>query len=112
MPVANFTGDPSVWKHEVFVIEPATIKHRNTTLFYVTGGCNTNKPILAYSDDFEMKIVDLLAFESGLVTIIMYQVPNCRMVFADDPNHSHKVEDSLLAWSFKRMIEHPEHDPR
>ena len=46
--VKDSPGDSSVWKHEVFVIEPATVKHRNATIFYIASlqhDCLDSDPI-------------------------------------------------------------------
>ena len=40
VPIKNFHGDPSIWKHETFVIVPPVIKHRNLIMVWATGGCN------------------------------------------------------------------------
>jgi PhoPQ-activated pathogenicity-related protein len=47
-----------------------------------------------------------------MVGVIAFQIPNCKMVFADDPNHTPKDEDSQLAWSMKMFLEHPDNDPK
>ena len=72
--------------------------------------CNTDKPITKEDKSgggSELFLADLFAFESGLPSVVIYQIPNCRMVFADDPDQRRKHEDELLAWSFKRFYDDP-----
>ena len=81
-------------------------------MVYMAAGaeCNTDKPINKEDKTgggAELFLADLFAFESGLPSVVIYQVPNCRMIFADDPEQRHKKEDELLAWSFKRFYDDP-----
>ena len=106
--VVGGIGDHSVWKHEVIVIEPRKILSRNTTLFYLasaTAGCMNDKPITNPFQNVDTAFGDVLAQESGLITVVAFQVPNCYMVFADDPDQKHRNEDSQLAWSLGMFLE-------
>jgi PhoPQ-activated pathogenicity-related protein len=40
-----------------------------------------------------------------LITIVAFQVPNCKMKFADDPEKKHRSEDSQLAWSLHMFLD-------
>ena len=78
-------GDPSVWKHEVIVIEPRVNKHRNAVLVYATGGHNGHnalKPGEPISDD-EVNALDIAAFEAEMVTVVIKQLPNCMIIFKE-----------------------------
>ena len=80
-------GDHSVWKHEVIVIEHRKVKSRNTTLLYLasaTAGCQDDH-ITNPFQNVDTAFGDVLAHESELITIVAFQVPNCKMIFADDP---------------------------
>jgi hypothetical protein len=69
IPVENFTGDPSIWKHEVFVIEPPQVVHRNIIMVWATDGCNTYAPTT--SSDDEMNAVTAAAYEGQFVTVVI-----------------------------------------
>ena len=60
--IVGAPGDPSVWHHEVLVIEPRVNKHRNTVMLYATGGCNSRGPVS--HNDKEVIALDLAAFET------------------------------------------------
>lgn len=60
--VMGSPGDPSIWKHEVFIIEPRVNKHRNTILLYATGDCNSDPP--DDPGDMELKALEAAAFEA------------------------------------------------
>ena len=66
--------DSSIWTHEMFVIEPRTIKHRNTTLFYtasLAAGCNSDKPIIGPLN-LDIFFLDMIAYEAEMVGVIMF----------------------------------------
>ena len=46
-----------------------------------------------------------------MVTVIMQQVPNCHMIFADDPEQKHRGEDALLSYSMDMFLNSSDPDP-
>ena len=104
--VKHANGDPSIWEHEVIIIEPKNNKHRNTVMLYATGGCNgehalhPNEPV----KDSEVIALDIGAFEAQMTTVVMRQLPNCRMKFKDDPKQMERVEDELLSYSMNMYL--------
>lgn len=61
--------DPSIWQHEVFIMEPRHNKHRNQVLLYATGGCNSDHP--DDPGDAEIIALDIAAFEAQMTTVVM-----------------------------------------
>lgn len=107
------TGGSSIWTHEVFVIEPKDVVYRNVSLFYVSSafaGCNDDKPI-TNALNFDLEMADIIAHDTKALAVIAYQVPNCRMIFEDDPDKRERDEDPLVAWSLKRFLDTKGQDP-
>jgi PhoPQ-activated pathogenicity-related protein len=76
--------------------------YRNVSTVYLTGGCNTDKPITTWNEEIE--IIDKFAYNTNSTVVGVFQVPNCRLIWTDDPNHGGKSEDSLVAYSFGEFI--------
>ena len=95
-------GDPSIWKHEVMVIVPPTVTITNTVVLYATGGCNSGS--VTDPSDTEVKVVAAAAYEGQFVAAVMKQLPNCKMIFSDDPDKKPRSEDGLMSWTMKAFL--------
>jgi PhoPQ-activated pathogenicity-related protein len=86
-------GSPN-WTHEVFVVVPANLKYKNVSTFWIStlpAGCNNDAPRTSLTADVE--VADLIASDTRSIVVIGYQIPNCPMIFADDPTKEHRTED-------------------
>jgi len=102
----------SIWTHEVVVIEPKHTVYRNVSFVYLSSlhaRCNDEQPITGSTFDIEM--ADAVAVDSKSLAVVLHQVPNCHMVFKDDPSHKKRNEDNQIAWSFKMFLDAPEFRP-
>ena len=108
----DVVGDGSIWRHDVLVIEPPVVKHRNTMLVWATGSCNSRKmtapPCSFHGFDKELCAIELAAVQAEMIAVTINQLPNCHLVFTDDPDKKHRSEDSLLAYSMKMFLMGPE----
>ena len=107
------SGGSSIWTHEVVVIEPSDTVYRNVSLLYVASAhahCNNDKPITNILD-FDLLMGDIIAHDTKTLTVVAYQMPNCPMVFHDDPDKHHRAEDSQVAWSLKRFLDRKAKEP-
>ena len=64
-----------------------------------------DQPITNAFQNVDTSFGDVLAHEAELITIVAFQVPNCKMKFADDPEKKHRAEDSQLAWSLHMFLD-------
>ena len=87
------------WSHQVLVIVPYNLLHTNMSVFYGTGGCNENAGGVHGADDSDEFVLDALAHEARLITVVGYQMPNCHMIFKDDPIQKPRSEDHLLGYT-------------
>lgn len=78
-------GSPH-WTHEVFVVVPWNLEYKNTSMFWIAtlpAGCNNDKPRNGLTADIE--VADMIATNTKQIVVVGYQVPNCPMIFKDDP---------------------------
>jgi PhoPQ-activated pathogenicity-related protein len=74
------SGPTSVWTHQVIVVVPKKLTYRNISLAYLTGGCNEN-PRVPSNKDEDLIVADTVAKMTEAVAIVVYQIPNCKVVF-------------------------------
>ena len=79
------------------VVIPAKLKHTNIALSYLTGNCN-NHPSVPGPTDEELLLIDTVSHNTGVIGIIVYQLPNCPIVYPSDPSHRGRGEDAMIAW--------------
>ena len=97
----------------MIVIEPKNVVYRTSSLFFISSafaGCNDDKPI-TNTINFDLEMADIIAHDSKALAVVAYQVPNCRMVFVDDPEQKERDEDPQIAWSLKRFLDTKGADP-
>ncbi|MDB6121237.1 MAG: PhoPQ-activated pathogenicity-like protein PqaA type [Pedosphaera sp.] len=78
----------SVWKHNLLVVRPKTIRNPDIGLLYVTG---------SGTGDAKLKVLEMLAERAGAVTAIITDVPN-------QPLYDGKSEDALIAYTFSQYV--------
>jgi hypothetical protein len=93
----------SVWSHQVAVVVPKNLLVMNTSVAIFNGNCNDD-PVPDKSDEY-LVLADNLAAQTGMVVVVIYQIPNCPIVFPSDPRKMRREEDSLLGWGFREFLE-------
>jgi len=74
----------------------------------VTGGCNEHgHHDIPTAKDEDILVADELAKLSHMITITVFQVPNCKLIFPSDPEQKRRAEDAILAWAWKEYHEDP-----
>jgi PhoPQ-activated pathogenicity-related protein len=109
-----FKGSGSnVWWHQVAVAVPTKIKITNTSFVLLTGNCNKNSwPSGVDADEEYLELAGLIAELTGSVMAVVYQIPNCPLVFPSDPSLKERGEDAQMAWAWKEFAQaHKNGDP-
>lgn len=92
----------SVWWHDLLVIVPDKLTSLSAGALLVAEGKNTAVP---YGDDDVAHVMaGRIATETGIVTAVLYQVPNQPTVFYSDKERKERGEDSLVAYSWMEYI--------
>jgi len=73
----------------------------------VTGGCNEHDGNLPSAKDEDILVADELARLAEMVTITVFQVPNCPIIYPSDPKQAHRTEDAMIAWAWRQFHEDP-----
>ena len=94
----------AIWTHQVVVVVPKTVQFRNVSFAYVTGGCNDN-PSVPKPTDEDLLVVDEVTWATGGIGIVIYQVPNCPIIYPSDPSKKKRTEDAMIAWGWKQFLE-------
>lgn len=84
--------DRTVWKHWMTVVIPEQVKSSKAFL-YITGGEKDDPAPTAPPDRFAR-----LAVDTGSVVVVLNDVPNQPLSFADDPAKKVRVEDEIIAF--------------
>ena len=104
--------DGSLWTHEAIVIVPKTLKYTNVSMAYLTKSCNEvpNRFYDPYKD-YDILFGDMLAFNSHAITVVVKNIPNCYLEFANDPFHKRRHEDDILAMAWTEYLNDPSETP-
>merc|ERR1712070_1174411 len=80
---------------------------------YNTGGCNEH-PSIPKATDEEPLAMNAISSQIGVITVALFQIPNCHMVYPSDPSGARRSEDAMLAWAWKQFLDtgDPEWLPR
>jgi len=103
----------ALWTHQVLVIVPDEIKVKDRAMIYITGGCNEN-PGLPSATDEEPLLMSLVSKQTGSIGVVLFQIPNCHMMYPSDPSKSHRSEDAMISWAWHQFLttQDPEWLPR
>eukprot|EP01059_Diplonema_ambulator_P000103 TRINITY_DN10088_c0_g1_i1.p1 TRINITY_DN10088_c0_g1~~TRINITY_DN10088_c0_g1_i1.p1 ORF type:complete len:509 (+),score=198.80 TRINITY_DN10088_c0_g1_i1:51-1577(+) len=95
--------DGALWTHQVVVVVPRHQRIFDRAAIYNTGGCNEN-PSVPKATDEDILVTDILAEGTGAITVAVFQIPNCHIVYPSDPSHSRRSEDAMIAWAWRQYL--------
>ncbi|KAK7003107.1 autocrine proliferation repressor protein A-like isoform X1 [Biomphalaria glabrata] len=91
-----------IWWHYVSIIIPKQIVYTDTAFMWIDGGSNTDQ-VPTENDEFINGITAFSVF-TGAVAATIKQIPNQPTVFMDDPTMKRRVEDGIIAWTWKEFL--------
>lgn len=103
----------AIWTHQALVIVPKDLKVKNRGMIWITGGCNEH-PGIPKATDEEPLSVDVISASTKSIGVVLYQIPNCHIVYPSDPSKRGRSEDAMIAWAWKEFLDsgNPEWLPR
>ena len=87
-----------IWKHQLTVLVPANIKHKDALLFITGGSVKNGEPNLKGHDDELTKSLSVIADKNSAIVSIIRQVPN-QPIFGD------LVEDQIISYTLHHFKE-------
>merc|ERR1719387_3401366 len=107
----------ALWTHQVAVVVPKKLTTLNVSMSVLNGGCNEDHfhngtgPAPPDAKDEYLALADALSHNTGAISIVVYQLPNCKIVYPSDPNKTPREEDAMIAWAWKEYVDDPTHNP-
>lgn len=102
----------AIWTHQVAVVIPKRLTSSGIATAVMTGGCNEGgpdgpKPVP--HDEEYLQLGATIADKTGVIVIVIYQIPNCHIVYPSDPLQKRRSEDAMIAWAWRQYIDDPRH---
>jgi PhoPQ-activated pathogenicity-related protein len=107
----TFTNRP-VWWHIVGIAVPHQIDYLDFALLSIIIGFNNDIVDLPPEDDSNNLAIANIANETKVITAYIKHVPNQPIVFADDPDQRIRIEDQIIAWTWRSYIDSSTPDNR
>ncbi|CAL1541762.1 unnamed protein product [Lymnaea stagnalis] len=92
-----------IWWHHVAVIVPSQIDYTDTGFLWIAGSKSTSG--LPTEKDQFIQAFTALAVSTGTVCGVIYQVPFQPIVFRNDPAQKERVEDAIIAWTWRKFLD-------
>tara|TARA_B110000208_G_scaffold166037_1_gene204655 strand:+ start:174 stop:1187 length:1014 start_codon:yes stop_codon:yes gene_type:complete len=93
----------AVWTHQVVVIVPKVLKQSKVAMAYLTGGCNEH-PSVPKATDEDILVAATVSESTGAIAIVVFQLPNCHIVYPSDPSKKGRSEDAMIAWAWHEFL--------
>lgn len=95
----------SIWWHYLTVIVPDNLNYHNNGTLYITGGSVTSG--LPHTKDEDITVAAAIATSIGVVTGCLFQIPNQKLIFRDDPIQKSRSEDAIIAYTWDHFLKDP-----
>ncbi|XP_078662816.1 autocrine proliferation repressor protein A-like [Branchiostoma floridae x Branchiostoma belcheri] len=100
--------DRTIWWHWLTVTVPDNITHPEAAFLFLDEGSNDNPESLPSHHDNFISLAQMFAVSTGSVGANLKQIPNQHILFKKDPLQKRRSEDSLLAYSWRLFLDHPD----
>jgi len=106
----------NIWTHQVAVVVPKNIAPgRSTAMAVLTGGCNEGHsgngtdpgPDPPSKTEEYLEVASIMASSTQSIAIVVYQLPNCPIIYPSDPLGVGRTEDAMIAWAWNQYLTTP-----
>lgn len=87
---------------------PDQIDHLDFGILWIAGGFNTDLP--PGPGDINNEVISMLANDTKVIAGYVKQVPNQPVVFWNDPDEEVRIEDTIIAWTWRTYLDAPVKD--
>ena len=91
----------SLWWHILLVLVPDELAYERNATLYITGG-DMNSIDVEKTED--TKVALSLATGTGVITGVLYQIPNEHTIFSADPIQKSRTEDAIIAFTWDHFL--------
>jgi PhoPQ-activated pathogenicity-related protein len=96
----------SIWWHYLVVIIPDNLDFKNNATLWITGGSNTGG--LPSAKDEDIALSAAIAMGTGSIAGALFQIPNEKLVFTEDPIQQDRGEDAIIAYTWDHFLKYPD----
>ena len=96
----------SIWWHYLVVIVPDNLEFTRNATIWITGGSQGSGA--PHAGDEDVVVSAALATSTGVVTGILYQIPNEHTTFSSDPIQKSRTEDAIIAFTWDHFLKYPD----
>ena len=98
----------SEWWHQLLIIVPDNIRVLDTAALWVEYGDNTKADNGSITPGrFNVQFMADISVAQGMVSALVYQVPNQPVVFSEDVEQKERIENAMIAFTWWHFL----HDP-
>lgn len=94
----------TLWWHYVVVMIPKKVKQSTGFVWLAPDAGNNDVKDIPTQKSISVQMAGLIAVETNCVVTAIFQTPNQPLVFADDPSHKSRNQDSLLGWTWTEAV--------
>ena len=81
------------------------MKYTNVSLVWLNGNKQETKPY--GRTEKTVILMETMSRMTGLISIIVYNIPNCPILYKNDPRKEHRCEDGMVAYGWFNAISDP-----
>uniref|UniRef100_A0A914DGD8 Uncharacterized protein n=1 Tax=Acrobeloides nanus TaxID=290746 RepID=A0A914DGD8_9BILA len=102
---ASNSSAKSIWWHIIGVIVPENIRFKNNATLWIIGGYVTST--VSDQSHTDMLRYASLACMTGMITGVLFDIPNQGTIFSSDPKNESKSEDGMIAFTWHHFLKDP-----
>jgi PhoPQ-activated pathogenicity-related protein len=106
---ATFVDHP-IWWHIVGIAVPTQIDYPDFGILWISTVLPDDDDTVPPADDLRNSLVSQLANDSKTVSGYITRVLNQPLIFADDPTQTPRVENEIIAWTWRSYLNNPTPD--
>ena len=91
----------SIWWHYLIVIVPDNLQHTTNATIWITG---CDQGFIPNKNDEDVLLSAALATNIGVVTGVLFQIPNEHTIFSSDPIQKSRGEDAIIAFTWDHFL--------